>query len=613
MDRRTFIGFLLIGLIVFIWMSRVQSRVARQAREADRVADSLETRGDTIPAAASPKEITPEPEEPATPSAEAAAPALPPKSDVPLQDAITIRAPDLKYETVWSNRGACLRELRLTDYKQELDGEEGILLLAGAEDEAYCTLVLQDPKGILPLDTQHYEILEKSERRIAFTALFENGLRITKEFRLEPDKYELGVRISFKNEGETAQMARYRILASARLVPEGSSAPDIRGAIGYLKNSERVVAELRRARPKGRILNGLPLARHSNEKEPVLWVGTTNRYFAGVLIPVVPEGGSAHDIVGGASVTLLPDCDTIKRTARRVSRTHNALAALLLHPKELHPGQELTHEYTYFVGPKKKEILADYPGIAGVLDYGWFGFISKLLLVILHFFHRLIPNYGVGIILLTILVKVCLFPMTRKGQLAMHKMQKLQPLIRELQEKHKSDKQRLGKEQMELFRKHGANPMSGCMPIFFQFPVFIGLFRMLQNSVDLRHEGFMLWIRDLSRPDTIGHLGGFAINILPVLMVISWLIQQRTMPKPSDPQQAQTQKMMRFMPIFFGFILYGMASGLVLYWLTSTFLGIIEQKLVKLQIKKMEEEGKFAAAEARPSARRSRHPKSRRR
>jgi len=250
------------------------------------------------------------------------------------------------------------------------------------------------------------------------------------------------------------------------------------------------------------------------------------------------------------------------------------------------------------MGPKKKEVLETYPDMAGILDYGIFGAISRILLTMLHWFHRLIPNYGVGIILLTVLVKVVLHRFTRKGQISMHKMQKLQPLIRELQEKYKNDKQRLSKEQMELFRKHGANPMSGCMPIFFQLPVFFGLFRMLQNSVDLRHEGFMLWINDLSRPDTITQIGSFPLNILPILMVISWVVQQSTMPKPSDPQQAQTQKMMKFMPIIFGFMLYGMASGLTLYWLTSTFLGILEQKLIKLEIARMDERGEFPDVDA---------------
>ena len=132
--------------------------------------------------------------------------------------------------------------------------------------------------------------------------------------------------------------------------------------------------------------------------------------------------------------------------------------------------------------------------------------------------------------------------------------------------------------------------------MLFQLPILWGLFQMLQYSIDLRQQPlFSFWVSDLSRPDTITHWGGFPINILPVLMTICSLVQQLTMPKPADPQQAQTQKMMMFMPVLFLFFFYGMASGLVLYWLTSTFLGIVEQRLIKLQIRGMEARGAFAA------------------
>jgi YidC/Oxa1 family membrane protein insertase len=251
-----------------------------------------------------------------------------------------------------------------------------------------------------------------------------------------------------------------------------------------------------------------------------------------------------------------------------------------------------------------QKVLAQYPDIAGLLDYGWFGFISKFLLAVLHGLYRVIPNYGVGIILMTIMVRLCLFPMTRKGQIAMYRMQKLQPLIKEMQEKYKDDRQRQGREMMELYRKHNANPMSGCWPMLFQLPILWGLFRMLQNSIDLRQQPFLFWITDLSKADTIAGAGGIPVGILgiplhvlPILMTIASLVQQFTMPKPADPQQAQTQKMMMFMPVLIGVMFYPYASGLSLYWLTSTTLGIVEQRMIKLQIKHMEAHGAFAPEE----------------
>ena len=208
----------------------------------------------------------------------------------------------------------------------------------------------------------------------------------------------------------------------------------------------------------------------------------------------------------------------------------------------------------------------------------------------------MIPNYGVGIILMTILVRLCVFPMTRKGQIAMYRMQKLQPLIKEMQEKYKDDRQRQGREMMELYRKHNANPMSGCWPMLLQLPILYGLWRMLTYAIDLRQQPFVFWITDLSKPDTILAFG-FPVHVLPILMTISSVVQQMTMPKSADPQQAQTQKMMMFMPVLMCVLFYSFASGVTLYWLTSTTLGIVEQRIIKMQIKRLEARGAFAPEE----------------
>jgi YidC/Oxa1 family membrane protein insertase len=225
-----------------------------------------------------------------------------------------------------------------------------------------------------------------------------------------------------------------------------------------------------------------------------------------------------------------------------------------------------------------------------------------------------LPNYGVAIVLLTLCIKVCLHPLQRKAQIAMRRMQHLTPLIKEMQEKYKGDRQKQSQAQMELWKKHNANPMSGCWPMLIQLPIFFGLFRMLRSAVELRHAGFVLWIKDLSQPDTLTHVAGFPVNVLPVLMVISWVVQSSLQPKPVDEQQAQQQRMMKWMPVIFGVMLYNMASGLTLYWLTSTFLGILEQKWIKHQIAKMEAAGAFASedkevAEAQAAQKKKRRSK----
>ena len=590
MDKRSVIAFLIIGIVsaAFWWkMSIDKKRYLEELQRYNetRQAETTEPAPDTAPdEIADGAHETTETSDTSETAAPASAIIEPRRDDIEMVGAS-------KYEALFTNRGGCIRQVRLSEYKQTLKSDEGFLLLEGLEGDGkpLASLMLKDPQNQLPLDTQNYEIIEESTDRIAFKARFANGLVVTKEFFPQPDKYEMKVRITFKNEGAITQPVQYDILAAARVLPEGGSRIQLVGAIGALYESGRV--NLTDKAP--RKVRKVPIRITTTEAEPVVWAGASNRYFAAALIPTVPEGGVVQDVVKSAALQFLPQSDRISGSTGKVKAIDNLYASLRTPQRDLAQGEEWATEYTYFMGPKKKDVLAEYPLLEDILDYGMFGWISKLLLGILKFFHRGVANYGVCIVLLTMLVKVALHRLTRKGQIAMHKMQKLSPLIKEIQQKYKNDKQRASREQMQLFSRHGANPMSGCMPLLFQMPVFLGLFRMLGNTVELRHEGFLFWINDLSAPDTIASIGSFPVNILPLLMVVSWLVQQSLMPKSGDPQQAQQQKMMKFMPIMFGVICYPMASGLVLYWLTSTFLGIIEQKLIKLEIARIETHGGF--------------------
>jgi YidC/Oxa1 family membrane protein insertase len=575
-DRRTIIAFTLIGLltVIFFWTQQRRLQTASPPAETAATAPAEPVSG----AAAST-------------SSQPVAPAIAAEPQPALSDDILLPAAGLKYQMRWSNQGACLCEARLTDYRQRRNEPEGVLLLDAPANGA-ATFALQDPKGLLPLDSRNYDLLEKSDSRLKFETTFPNGLSVTKEYIPEPGKYELGVKITLKNSRDQPLEAQYAIVAAGRLVAEAGLSTEVYGAIGRRTSPESVGID--REMPAS--VRKQPFLEVNNPREPLIWAGAGNRYFAAILRPK-PKTDSTFGFIASTSVELLPQCDVIQGAAGHISLADNVVVKLMTEKRSLKAGEEVADEYTYFLGPMDQNVLAQYPDIAGLLNYGWFGFISKILLAVLHGLHRVIPNYGVGIILMTIMVRLCLFPMTRKGQVAMYRMQKLQPLIKEMQEKYKDDRQRQGREMMELYRKHNANPMSGCWPMLFQLPILWGLFRMLQNSIDLRQQPFVFWITDLSKPDTIAALGGIPVNILPILMTIASLVQQFTMPKPADPQQAQTQKMMMFMPVLMCVMFYGMASGLTLYWLTSTTLGIAEQRMIKLQIKHMEARGAFAPEE----------------
>jgi YidC/Oxa1 family membrane protein insertase len=231
---------------------------------------------------------------------------------------------------------------------------------------------------------------------------------------------------------------------------------------------------------------------------------------------------------------------------------------------------------SYFVGPKEHarlKRLGEHQG--DVMEFGWFSWMCKPLLMILNKIHAVVRNYGLAIILLTALVRIVFWPVTHKSTESMKKMQKLQPLITEIREKHKGDSQKMNQEVMALYKERKVNPMAGCLPMVIQIPVFIALFTVLRSAVELRYASF-LWISDLSEPENL--FAGMipvvgALNILPLFMTATMVWQQRLTPTAGDPQQ---QKMMMIMPVVMLFIFYSMPSALVLYWSTSQCLAIVQ-------------------------------------
>ena len=234
----------------------------------------------------------------------------------------------------------------------------------------------------------------------------------------------------------------------------------------------------------------------------------------------------------------------------------------------------MTIESHYYVGPKDYSLLkALARHQVDVMSFGRLKPLCIVLLRTLNALHRFIPNYGVAVILLTILVKVVFWPVTHKSTESMKAMQKIQPLIADIRKKHKDKPQKIQQETMALYKEHKVNPMMGCLPILVQIPVFIALFTVLRSAVELRFAPF-LWIRDLSEAENLfAGVLPIPLNILPLLMTATTIWQQKLMPQTGDAQQ---QKMMTFMPIVMLFIFYSMASALVLYWTVSQFLSIVQ-------------------------------------
>ncbi|MDP6107616.1 MAG: membrane protein insertase YidC, partial [Candidatus Brocadiia bacterium] len=344
----------------------------------------------------------------------------------------------------------------------------------------------------------------------------------------------------------------------------------------------------------------------TNENPQILWAGAANQYFVAITSP------SEHaDWLKSVVSRVVTDSEMLERRGRwgegtlapkqdrsRPSLARNKATAVLHSvPRELGPGALLTHQYQFICAPKMESVLDEYGrGMSKTIRHGWPPSVGAVLLGILRFFHRFTRNYGIAILLMTVVVRLVLHPLTRKSQVGMRRMQLLQPKITELKRKYGDDRERFTREQMALFKKYGAHPLGGCWPMLLQFPVLIALFSTLRSAFELRQAGFIPgWIDDLSQADTIFRLPFYlplistdAVNVLPFLFVTASFVSQHMMPKPTDPQAQQQQKIMRWMPLFFAFILYNYASGLLLYWTTSTSIGILESWLIRRRMEGME-------------------------
>jgi YidC/Oxa1 family membrane protein insertase len=246
-------------------------------------------------------------------------------------------------------------------------------------------------------------------------------------------------------------------------------------------------------------------------------------------------------------------------------------------PAVLGPREVASFSVRAFMGPKEYNLLeATGQGMERLVDYGWFSVIAKPLVWMLTASNRVTKNYGIDIIILTILIKIAFYPLTKKSMASMKKMQELGPIMNKIKEKYKDDKARQQQEMMNLYKTYKINPMSGCLPMLLQIPVFIALYKGLLVAIELRHAPFFLWINDLSAPEHLWDIAvaGYTIPIrlLPLLMGISMFVQQKLSPSGGmDPTQ---QKMMLFLPLIFTFMFWGFPTGLTIYWLMNNLLSI---------------------------------------
>jgi YidC/Oxa1 family membrane protein insertase len=358
-----------------------------------------------------------------------------------------------------------------------------------------------------------------------------------------------------------------------------------------------------------------PPLRKESAEAPLVYAGVDSQYFAAVLLPQ-----RERDAVWFSEVKHLQVGE--EPTDEKRKRLTNVSARLVTGSLRLEPGGSVSHEYQLFVGPKQPPLLAQYGTDDTTLDdlvyYGWtiWGVVARFLTKVLHVFYGVVGNYGIAIIMLTVVVRLCMFPLSRKQALSAQKMQELQPEMKKINEKYKGKNEERARAMQELWRKHNYNPMGGCLLAFVQLPIFIGLYRALMIDVELRGAPLfseaIRWCSNLGAPDMLFYWGNWSpqflfsetgwlgpyFNVLPLVTIVLFLVQQKMfMPPPTDEQSAMQQKIMTYMMIFMGFFFYKVASGLCLYFIASSLWGIGERKLLpKLIAKKAPPTSGTAAA-----------------
>jgi len=473
-----------------------------------------------------------------------------------------------------SLKGLRFDDISLSDYRETVDADSDEIILLNPSDAfgAYFADFGWIGDGKKP-DANSVWNANKStlftDETVVFTWDNGEGLLFTREVTLDQN-YMFSIKQSvLNNSPETLTLATY-----GRVYREGGES---QGLFILHEGPLRVGNEGKEE------ITYSNLEDDTYEKEEVTdggWVGITDKEWLVALIPNQDKNFTTN----------------VSRTTQNggaqyhVNFTTNGIS--------IAPGASAERTSRFFAGAKEVELLEHYTEVEGIrmfdyaIDWGWLHFITKPIYIGLNFFYGIVGNFGIAILLLTLVIKGFLFPMANKQYESMGRMKKLQPQMQQLKEKYGDDKARMQQETMKLYKEEKVNPLASCLPIFIQIPIFFSLYKVLYVTIDMRHAPFFGWIRDLSAPDPMlvtnlfGLLpweptGFLAIGILPVFMGVTMYMQQKLNPPMPDPIQ---QKVFALMPIMFTFILAGFSVGLVIYWTWNNILTICQQWVIMRRV-----------------------------
>lgn len=467
---------------------------------------------------------------------------------------ISFETLNFRAELTTRGAGITLWELKHFDSGPNA-GHEPIVLTTGSGNLGTTLLTPFRELGLGDLSLENFELVRAEGLEFDFRYT-RNGVTVRKEYRFREDSYAFELHVGVENQSPTTIVPLFAVTLPAAVV-EGQDFKE-QGFVLMADGSREV--ELLSGLGTGSWWGG-EAKREIRYPSPIDWIGVGLTYFVSAVVPEDPT--QAHARVGASQPGK------------------SGVVQVYFNGTELPPGQSASRVFQVYMGPKEPERLQAVDAtLLETIDLGWSWVrpLTRAFNWLLKALHSFVPNYGLAIIILTIMVRLATAPLTNKQMRSMERMRALSPKLKELKEKYGDDRQKQSEEMMKLYRQEGVNPLGGCLPMVLQLPVFIGLFYALRSSIQLRQAPFFGWINDLSAPDALFIVPGLDLpfRVLPLIMGATMFLQQKITPmQQMDP--AQQKMMVTMMPIMMTFVFYQFPSGLVLYWMVSNVLAVSHQ------------------------------------
>lgn len=439
----------------------------------------------------------------------------------------------------------------------------------------------REPAGV---DAITYQMAEQSDRSVSFEGTSAEGIRVKKTYTLtdgaSSDEHLLNLTVTLTNTG-TAQhrSEEYYLFTGASTALKHA---DERYQSFFWNDNGNADFKISSYYGKGWFSEAATEFRQSYAN--LRYAGVSSRFYSHIITRTTDEKGAPAKFWSSRRRLTKPLEGHPQEGAIEDYAYEGAMGLPVV---DLAPGASKTETYQVYLGPKEYHRLKKIDSETDrqrryAMFYGWFKPVSIFLVSVMRWMHGVVGNWGVAVILLTIFVRLCIWPIHAKSMRTMKRMGLLAPMMKELQEKYKDNPQEQQMEVMKLYREYGVNPLGGCLPLLLQFPIFIGLYSMLEYAAELRGHG-LWWVKDLSAPDTVAQLAGFNINPLPIIMGITMVAQMKLTPQPATVDKMQ-QRIFMFMPLIFLWISYDFASALALYWSTQNLFSIAQTWIMKLYV-----------------------------